>query len=191
MRYCLQHIVPGPVCTVKDLGSRTEDLEHLLRSWDAQSSELPEKYIFNLSEVYSDKNLSVRNLKGHDRHVVAQLQEAIKVTSLNLCLANWTLTVMGEADLDSVHRQEVPGMEEFSTQEMKVTHVADLNGVKKAARLILDDDEVLQEDVFDTWMEESYDDAFYDSSEYMVTYKSHMSVSTESFSVQAFELTRC
>lgn len=145
-------------------------LHGLIASWMTayeQNGE-PEVLAYRL-EHPTTAALCYNALDGHDRQVVQYLREACSVTGSYLYLASLERRVEGSCEDEDYddwpqnyydEEEEHRSILEVESVTVELTKVADLNGIVLGRRIVIKDDEIIQENLFDREPdEESHEDS--------------------------------
>jgi hypothetical protein len=133
------------------LGARLAPLDKALKHWTAAADDEShtEPAIYMLEHKYTDASISLQSLKGPDLARARALQHFAGKRGIELYLASMEKWVHGDADDDYYGGGPFEMREEFlSSLELK--RVVDINGHELARNVEIDEDDLLQEEPYDT-----------------------------------------
>lgn len=142
----------------------SERLSRLMSNWSAayngEEDDVPELLTYKLEHQYTNANLSFSALKGHDREVAKHLKAACSETGSHFYLADLEKCVIGDVD-DEYQSDDFYGygdkddsdghhtIVDVHESNIELPRVVDLNGVKIAEGIRIDEEQLIPDDIFD------------------------------------------
>lgn len=131
-----------------ELDKDTQKLRTLVEAWDTGSGDsVPTKLVYNLEHQYTDASLSLASLKGDDQWKARALIQAVESTGLEVFLA----------DVECTKNEDVED-DDGSGSELKLRRVVDMSGHQICQDIDIEEDDFVQDGV--------YDDRYPDSEDY-------------------------
>ena len=136
----IDHIGPSSASALVDEKAK---FERILKDWNRRLNEgqpTSNKLAWILDHKYSEANLSLRRLKGHDDLLGRYAEEICEKQKIVIMLANMTRTVFDVARGDNDEELE---------QSLKLSNVVEADGRLIIHSANIEEEEIIQADCFD------------------------------------------